>query len=263
VISTLDALIIGGFLVYCVGSGLSARKTASRGLEEYFLAGRSLPGWKAGMSMAATQFAADTPLLVTGLVATGGVFILWRLWIYALAFLFMGFVLGPAWRRARVLTDAELAELRYGGRLALVLRVAKAIYFGTVFNCAVVAMVLFAAARIAQPFISWDRWLPEAAFATIVRIVDGLGFALGGTGSDVAANSANNALSLLAIVSVTMLYSTTGGLRAVVNTDVAQLAIALVATAGYAIVVVTDIGGLGAIASSSADRSYEGRGEER
>ena len=39
---------------------------------EYFLAGRTLPGWKAGISMAATQFAADTPLLVTGLIATAG-----------------------------------------------------------------------------------------------------------------------------------------------------------------------------------------------
>ena len=85
--------------------------------------------------MAATQFAADTPLLVTGLIATAGIFALWQLWIFALAFLLMGFVLAPSWRRAGVLTDAELTEVRYGRTPATALRGIKAIYFGTIFNC--------------------------------------------------------------------------------------------------------------------------------
>ncbi len=131
-LSRLDASVIAAFVVYCIVSGLRSRRIASKNLEEYFLAGRTLPGWKAGLSMAATQFAADTPLLVTGMIAAGGIFSLWRLWIYALAFLLMGLVLGPAWRRTNVLTDAELAELRYGTRLATTLRVVKAIYFGIV-----------------------------------------------------------------------------------------------------------------------------------
>jgi SSS family solute:Na+ symporter len=123
----LDATLLLGFVLYAVSNGLRTRRQASRNLEEYFLAGRTLSGTKAGISMAATQFAADTPLLVTGLVATAGVFALWRLWIYAIAFLLMGFVLGPAWRRARVLTDAELTELRYGERAGAVLRGVKAV----------------------------------------------------------------------------------------------------------------------------------------
>src|SRR5690606_6079341 len=135
-----DFVLLAAFVAWCAFSGLRNRRAASRGLEDYFLARRTLPGWQAGLSMAATQVAADTPLLVTGLVAVSGIFALWRLWIYALAFLLMGFVLAGAWRRASVLTDAELAELRYGGRLALPLRVAKALYFGVVFNSAVVAM---------------------------------------------------------------------------------------------------------------------------
>ncbi|MFP5349137.1 MAG: sodium transporter, partial [Gammaproteobacteria bacterium] len=81
----IDAALIVGFIVYALVAGLRARRAASRNLEEYFLAGRTLRGWQAGISMAATQFAADTPLLVTGLIATAGIFALWRLWIYALA----------------------------------------------------------------------------------------------------------------------------------------------------------------------------------
>lgn len=75
----IDLLLVLGFLLFSIYSGFKSKNDASKNLEEYFLAGRSLNGKIAGMSMAATQFAADTPLLVTGLVATGGLFMLWRL----------------------------------------------------------------------------------------------------------------------------------------------------------------------------------------
>ena len=106
----LDLLIVSAFILYSISNGFRNRSQASRNLEEYFLAGRSIQGWRAGVSLAATQFAADTPLLVTGLIATGGIFMLWRLWIYGLGFLMIGFLLGRGWRRARVLTDAEAAH---------------------------------------------------------------------------------------------------------------------------------------------------------
>ena len=68
----LDLAIVLAFVAYSVAAGLRARRQASEGLEEYFLAGRKIRGWRAGVSMAATQYAADTPLLVSGLVAVGG-----------------------------------------------------------------------------------------------------------------------------------------------------------------------------------------------
>jgi Na+/proline symporter len=247
-VTVVDGAIVGLFLLYSLVSGLRARKAASQNLDEYFLAGRTLPGWKAGISMAATQFAADTPLLVTGLIATAGVFALWRLWIYALAFLLLGFVLSGAWRRAGVLTDAELAELRYGTRFAVWLRAAKAVYFGTIFNCAVMAMVLFAATRIAEPFLLWNEWLPTSVFREVVRFVEwaGLSLSVGADGAS-ADRSASNLLSLALVVSITTLYSTTGGLRAVVNTDLVQFAVAMIATVIYAVVLVEQVGGLGRI----------------
>ncbi len=66
-IGTVDLLILLAFIVYAISSGLKASDAASESLEEYFLAGRSLSGWQAGLSMAATQFAADTPLLINAL----------------------------------------------------------------------------------------------------------------------------------------------------------------------------------------------------
>jgi Na+/proline symporter len=124
----IDLLIVTAFIIYSLSSGFIAKSKASQSLEEYFLAGRSVKGWKAGFSMAATQYAADTPLLVMGLIATGGIFMLWRLWIYGIAFLLLGIVLGKSWRRAMVLTDAEFTEIRYSGDGVLFLRGLKAFF---------------------------------------------------------------------------------------------------------------------------------------
>lgn len=257
----LDLLIVVAFVVYAIGSGLRARHAASQNLQEYFLAGKTIQGWKAGLSMAATQFAADTPLLVTGLVATAGIFALWRLWIYALAFLLMAFVFSVCWRRGGVLTDAELTEVRYSGRGVLGLRVLKALYFGTVINCVVLAMVLVAAIRIAEVFLPWHQWLPAGLYQAITGFVTAIGLQLGEsvTGLPPEVATANNLISILLILLFTATYSTTGGLRSVINTDVVQLGLAMVGTAAYAWILVDVAGGLGGL----SDRVVEIYGAEQ
>ena len=260
--TVIDALIVAAFLVYVVVVGLRDRARAETGPEQYFLAGRSLNGWQAGISMAATQFAADAPLLVTGLVAVGGIFALWRLWIYAIAFLLLAFVLAACWRRSGVLTDAEFAELRYGGRGAALLRLFKALYFGTVFNCFALAIVLLAATRIAEPFLPWHEWLPGAVFRLIEAVVWDVGFAP----TNVPAGdpmhwtrAADNTISALLVALVPLFYSTLGGLRTVVKTDIVQFAIMMIASLAYAAMVVMAVGGLRTMISRLGE-SFSGSG---
>lgn len=247
----LDAVIVLAFVAYSLAAGLRSRRIASESAEEYFLAGRTLPGWQAGISMAATQFAADTPLLVAGLVATGGIFLLWRLWVYGLAFLAMAFVFARTWRRAGVLTDAELTEIRYSGPAVLPLRALKAVYYGTFFNCVVLAMVLVAAVRIAEVFLPWHQWLPPAIFDPFAALVQWSGLRLTPGLGDLPAHvdAANQVLSILLVVGFTAMYSITGGLRAVVATDIAQFAIAMAGTVAYAAALAWQAGGVGAIAT--------------
>ncbi|OPX32578.1 sodium transporter [candidate division KSB1 bacterium 4484_188] len=251
----IDLLIVLAFIIYSISSGFFAQKKASKNLQEYFLAGRTIPGWKAGFSMAATQFAADTPLLVTGLIATAGIFMLWRLWIYGIAFLMMGFIFSIGWRRAGVLTDAELTEVRYSGKGVLPLRVLKAVYYGTVINCVVMAMVLVAAVRIAEVFLPWHQWLPGGIYQFFLNITSSLHLSLGSsvTGLAPAIATTNNLISILVIVGFTTLYSTTGGLRSVVATDVVQFSLAMIGTLIYAIEVVRRIGGLNGIVDKVVD----------
>jgi Na+/proline symporter len=260
----IDAALVAAFALWALAEGLRSRREASRDLESYFLAGRRLSAWESGLSMAATQYAADTPLLAAGLVATGGVFALWRLWSYGIAFLLLGLLLGAAWWRSGVLTDAELCEARYGGRPAAWLRGTKAVYYGLVFNCAVLAMVLAAAVRVAEPFLPWHEWLPAAWLAPLEALVRTIGVPLSANSDPdgLWTRSASNLVSVVAIFGFTLLYSATGGLRSVTRTDLGQIAILSVATALYAFFAVRAAGGLGALPTALAERVGDARAAE-
>ena len=259
----LDTAIVAGFVAYALVAGWRERQTASSGPEQYFLAGRDLNGWQAGISMAATQFAVDTPMLVTGLVAVGGIFALWRLWIYALAFLLLGFLLAACWRRAGSLTDAALAEIRYRGRGAALLRLFKAVYFGIAFNCFAMAIVLLAAARMAEPFLPWHEWLPapaSSALAALARQFDLTLTAAPAGDPDFWLRSGSNLLSLALVALFTLAYSALGGLRAVVRTDMVQFAIMIIASIAFAAVVADRAGGLGTMAEKLHQSLGDGLG---
>jgi Na+/proline symporter len=260
----IDLLVVLAFVAYSVTIGLRARRKASRGLRDFFLAGGEVKGWQAGLSMAATQYAADTPLLCTGLLATGGIYLLWRFWIYGFGYLLLAFVFSECWRRARVLTDAELTELRYSGRGVLALRTLKALYYGTVVNCFFLAMVLIAAVRIAEVFLPWHEWLPPFVYDTVVSFVQATGWTLGAsvTGLPPESAAANGLISILLIVTFVLLYSAVGGLRAVVATDVMQFAFMTVGTVVYAILVVVEVGGPGALGSRLVDLYGQARSAE-
>lgn len=245
----IDLLLVLLFVVYALGVGFRARKRASKNQEEYFLAGRQAPGWQAGLSMAATQYAADTPLLMTGLMATGGVWVLWRFWIYGFSGLLLAFVFGELWRRSRVVTDAELTERRYSGSGVLALRTLKAIYYGIVINCFFLAMVLIAAVRIAEVFLPWHEWLSPGLYEPLRSLIAAAGISLGEsvTGLDAATAATNGLLSIVLMVGFVLLYSATGGLRGVLATDVVQFGCAMAGTLAYAWFALAEVGGPAAL----------------
>jgi len=244
--TAIDGLIVLLFVAFSVTAGFRARRRASKNLDEYYLAGRGIKGWRAGLSMAATQFAADTPLLFCGLIATAGIFALWRIWVYALAFLLMGFLFAAFWRRARVLTDAELVEIRYSGSWRLPLRLTKAIYFGLVINSITLGFVLLAAFQISELFLPWHLWLPDAVYQPILSMTRLAGMAFTTGAAEYAADlaTANNLISVLLLLLFVGLYSTTGGLRGVIATDLFQFGLAIGGSILFAIILLGESGGL-------------------
>jgi len=153
----LDWSIIVGYVVFALWVGVRYSGRAGQNVGEYFLSGRSLPWWMAGTSMVATSFAADTPLLITGWVREEGIWKNWAWWCYAVAGMFQVFLFARWWRRSRVMTKAELVELRYGGRQARVLRGTLGLMHAFVSNTMVLCWVLLAAAKISEVLFEVDR----------------------------------------------------------------------------------------------------------
>src|SRR5438094_1978582 len=140
-LDALDWSIIALYFAFNVAIGLYYKRRASRDTAEFFLSGRNVPWWLAGTSMVATTFAADTPLAVSGLVAKYGVAGNWLWWNLALSGLLTVVCFSRLWRRAGVMTDVELTELRYGGRPAALLRGARALYLGLPINLIIMGWV--------------------------------------------------------------------------------------------------------------------------
>ena len=227
----IDWLIIGLYVALAVGVGMAFKRRAGRNRSSYFLAGRALPWWWVGASMAATTFAADTPLAVSGIIADKGLSGNW-LWIPAIGVHAAVFILFAAnWSRSGVMTDAELIRLRYSGGSAYALRWCRA-GLQLMQNCVVLGWVLRAMVKVASPFFLWHEWFP--GFMAGVEAAWPPGTALG---------NASEGMTVLVLLLIVGFYSTLGGLRGVVLTDLAQLSLALVGSTWLAVCAWRAVGG--------------------
>jgi Na+/proline symporter len=207
-----DWLVIGFYFLISAAIGLAYTKRASRSLADYFVSGRSLPWWLAGTSMVATTFAADTPLVVAGLVSKYGVAGNWLWWNGAISGVLTVFFFSRLWRRAGVLTDVEFAELRYGGRPAAALRGFRALYLAIPVNLIIMGWVTRAMADVLQISLNVNAW-----WAAILLLV------------------------------ITAVYSVLSGLWGVIVTDVFQFVLAMGGTILLAVLAVDSVGGLASL----------------
>ncbi len=146
----LDWAIVVAYFALSIGIGFAFTKKGGESLEEYFVAGRNVPWWLAGAAMIATTFAADTPLVVTGLVAAHGVAGNWIWWNFVMSGTLTVFLYARLWRRAKVMTDVEFAEIRYSGRPATFLRGFRALYLALPINLIILGWVTLAMIKILQ-----------------------------------------------------------------------------------------------------------------
>ncbi len=245
-LAPLDWGIVLGYLALALVVGVVVSRRAGRSIDSYFIAGRGLPWWWLGTSMVATTFAADTPLVVAGLVAEHGIAGNWFWWSWAISHISMAVIFAALWRRARILTDAELVELRYGGRSAAVLRGFKAVFFAVLINAIVLGWVIRAMVKIAAPFVHWERWLGADTLAAFEAAWPAA-LAIGGPG---------DTITVVALFALIAFYSSLGGIRGVILTDLVQFTLALVASVIFAWVAVESVGGLGGMVEG-LDQHYD------
>ncbi len=140
-LSLLDWLTIAAYLAVTLVLGLYFRARSSRSVDDYFVSGRNVNWWLAGTSMVATTFAADTPLVVAGLVYTQGISGNWLWWGFLLSGMMTVFLFARLWRRSGLLTDVQFVEIRYSGKPAAFLRGFRAVYLGLLMNCIILGWV--------------------------------------------------------------------------------------------------------------------------
>ena len=239
-LNRIDWLVIIGYLLINLVIGMYYRRRSSGNTEEFFLSGRDVSWWLAGTSMVATTFAADTPLLVSGLVATQGIAGNWIWWSMCLSGMLTVFFFARLWRRAQVLTDVELAEIRYSGKPAAFLRGFKAIYLGLIMNCLILGWVTNAMVSIIAvllgPAIAQGR--------TIQAVIGGHSFFryTFGTPEHTAL-----LLCVFVLIPFTGLYTSLGGLWGVLVTDLFQFILKMVMVVVLAWTAVSKLGGMHAL----------------
>src|SRR5687768_18106018 len=144
----IDWIIVAAYFGLTAAVGFAFTKRGGESLSEYFLSGRKVTWWLAGASMVATTFAADTPLVVTGLVASNGVAGNWIWWNFVMSGMLTVFLFARLWRRANVMTDVEFAEIRYSGKPAAALRGFRALYLAIPINLIILGWVTRAMIKI-------------------------------------------------------------------------------------------------------------------
>lgn len=211
-LSLADWVVLGLYFALSFGVAWSLRGRAQKSLADFFVSGRGVPWWIAGTSMVATTFSADTPLAVTGLTAQFGIAGNWLWWSLLLSGMLTVFFFARLWRRAGVLTDVELIELRYAGRPAAFLRGFRALYLGVLMNCLIIGWV-------------------NLAMVKVLKVSLGL----------------NKIEAVLLCLAVTAVYTTVSGLWGVLITDLLQFVLMMTMTIVMAVYAVRAVGGLGAL----------------
>jgi len=154
----LDFLVLAGYFAMTLAVGLFFARRAKRSMVDYFLSNRSMPWWVAGTAMVATTFSADTPLAVTEMVAKNGVAGNWLWWSMLASGMLTVFFFAKLWRRAAVVTDVEVAELRYSGRPAAFLRGFRAAYLGLLINILIMGWVNLGMAKVLGGMLGVSKW---------------------------------------------------------------------------------------------------------
>ena len=210
----VDWAIILAYIGFSLGVGIYFSKRAAASTEEYFLSGRSLPWWIVGTSMVATTFAADTPLAITEFVRGPGIWQNWFWWNLLMGSLLGVFLFSRLWRRAEVLTDNELLEIRYSGKPAAFLRAFKAGYFSILYNFIVMGWVINAMASVMSVMLNMDKW--TAVWLCVI---------------------------------IALVYAILSGFWGVVITDLVQFCIAMFGSIALAIIALNHVGGMESLLS--------------
>jgi Na+/proline symporter len=206
--ATLDWLILAIYCLGILGLALYFQARASKGVEEFFVAGRDLPWWVIGFAdVAGYTGGGQGFVMVLFLSGFAGLWLMawvsWVIWMPLVAIIW-----APMWRRLGVVTTGEFIERRYAGRRAATYRNMYAFYACGVWGITSIAYGAAWMAATASPVLGWKP----------ISVI-------------------------LVFGSFTILYSLMAGLFAVAYNDVLQFVILIGGNLAFGLLLISKAGG--------------------
>ena len=206
-LSYMDAAIIMAYVVGVVAIGTYYGKYVNTA-KDFFLAGRALPFWAIGMSIVVSDIGATDFVFVGGAAYKYGVSAANFDWMGSMpAMVIAAFIFMPYYWRAGVYTIPEFLGRRYNAGVQII----HATLWG-VFMLVMLSVIFWTTATFLNTILGWPQWV--------------------------------GVLLTLAAVGI---YTFSGGLAAVVMTDVIQMIVMFVGGMALLTLAMIEVGGWGAL----------------
>ena len=220
---SIDILIISFYIILTVAVGIWVSKRASRGLDSYFLGGKSIKWYYLGLSNGSGMFDVSGTAWMVGILFLYGVksfmfMWLWPIWNQIFIMMFLA-----VWiRRSNIMTGSEWILTRFGdkraGRASHLIVAAFAIIAAIGF----IAYFFEGVGKFMTIILPWDLTLQMGASVLL---------------------SSEQSYALI-IILLTTIYTVKGGMFSVVATEVLQYGIMVLAgllVVGYSFFAISDV----------------------
>ena len=220
---TIDLLIILTYIILTIGLGIWVSKKATKGLDSYFLGGKSIKWYYLGLSNGSGMFDVSGTAWMVGILFLYGVksfmfMWLWPIWNQIFVMMFLA-----VWiRRSNVMTGSEWILTRFGDKKSGRASHLIVAIFAIIAAIGFIAYFFEGVGKFLTIILPWDLTLEIA--------------------ETVLFNSEES--YALIIIILTTIYTIKGGMFSVVATEVLQYGIMIIAAvlvAGYAFFAISDV----------------------
>ena len=208
--SILDWIVVAMYAIGMLAIGVYF-KCKTKTTDDYMLGGRKMKPWKVGLSLFATLFSAITYLAMPGEMIKHGPMMWSKIVSLPFVYAIVGWFLIPHIMKFRVSSAYELLEVRLGVKI----RTLASIYFLLMRLIWMAVIIYMIAEKVIVPIMGWSE-------NTAIWVSITLG-------------------------TITVVYTSLGGLRGVVLTDVIQSFILFGGTVLAVIIITNHFGSLSAI----------------
>ena len=199
-----DIAIVIGYLVLVIAAGVIVSRRASKNLDSYFLAGKSIPWYVLGISNASSMFDITGTMWLVTLLFVYGLKSVWIPWLWPMFNQIFLMVYLAVWlRRSNVLTGAEWIRTRFGDDRGGELSHISVVLFALISVIGFMAYAFQGIGKFAAVFFPWE--ISPNVYALI-------------------------------FMTITTVYVILGGMHSVVITDIIQFVIMTIVSVFIAVI---------------------------